>query len=151
MVTVNSESDNSLSRTEILTRLTQLVYASWLITSEDGKESEAIPSGQGPIDYAIRDLVRGSMLPDWAASEIGFEVTDTGLMCSELSDIRSLANRLGITSDPNPSYTRTEVVVDKGYAQICLNELDIDEDSAKRLGERFRGLLADYAERFAAS
>jgi hypothetical protein len=127
-------------------RLTQLLYSCWLVSgTEDGKK-ETMPTGSGVLDYALRESVRIGAFPDWAREQLHFVSGDAGLTCLELPFIEKLATEMKLTSDPNPSYTRTTIVVGKPLARRCLAKLGISEDQAKEWGNTLRNAVTAAEE-----
>lgn len=121
-----------------LLRLTQLLYSCWIISgdAEDGKET--IPTGGSVREYALQSAVKNGVFPDWARNKLHFVSGDAGLTCLELPLIERIATEIKLTSDPNPSYTRTNIVVGKPLARRCLARLGISEEQAKTWGKALR-------------
>jgi hypothetical protein len=118
--------------------LAQLIYSSWIISGDEDRPIESIPTHGGVLDYALRDLKEQGVLPDWASNLLHFVVTNTGLVCLELPQIQKIATEAKLTSDPNPSYTRSDIEVSLLVAQRCLARLSIAETEAKEIGDRLR-------------
>ena len=118
--------------------LTQLLYSCWIISDpeEDGRGS--MPTGGGILGYALRDAVAKGIFPNWAQKQLHFVSGDTGLTCLELPFIEKLATEIKLTSDPNPSYTRTHIAVGKKVARRCLAKLGVSEDEAVSWGQTLR-------------
>ena len=121
--------------------LTQLLYSCWIISgnAEDGRES--IPTGGSVLEYALKDVVEKGAFPEWARKKLHFVSGETGLVCLELPLIERLATEIKFTSDPNPSYTRTNIVVGKALARRCLGRLEIPEHEAKEWGKALRSAV----------
>ncbi len=132
-----------------LLRLTQLLYSCWIVsgTADDGKET--IPTGGSVLEYALRDAVNKGIFPEWARKQLHFVSGDAGLTCLELPIIEKLATEIKLTSDPNPSYTRTNIVVGKPLARRCLARLGIPEEQAKAWGAALREAVTATEEQFA--
>lgn len=117
-----------------LLRLTQLIYSCWIIADEKEGSRGSIPTGGGILGYALRDAVNQGAFPDWARKQLHFVNGETGLACLELPFIEKLATEIKLTSDPNPSYTRTNIAVGRPVALRCLSKLDIPQDKAASWG-----------------
>lgn len=128
-----------------LLRVMQVIYSSWIISGDD-KNTSGIPTGPGVFDYALRDLIEKGLFPAWVQENLHFVETTGGLTCLESAQIQRLATEAKITSDPNPSYTRSDIEVTKKVAQHWLARLEIEEDDAKEWGSALRAALED-AER----
>jgi hypothetical protein len=119
--------------------IAQLIYSSWILTDDNG--SRNIPTGTpGALDYALRDVVKD--LPDWAAKSLHFVATNAGLVCLELAQIQKLATEAKLTSDPNPSYTRSHFEVSPLLARRCLLRLNVSEQTATTIGKNLRAAVA---------
>lgn len=119
--------------------IAQLIYSSWIITDDNG--SRNIPTGTpGAFDYALRDIVND--LPEWAANSLHFVETNAGLVCLELGQIQKLATEAKLTSDPNPSYTRSHFEVSPLLARRCLSRLGVNEEKATTIGQNLRAAVA---------
>jgi hypothetical protein len=127
--------------------LTQLLYSCWILSSPEGGGKETIPAGGGVLDYALRDAVRRGAFPEWARRQLHFVSGDAGLSCPELASIERLATGMKFTSDPNPSYTRTTVIVGEPLARRCLAKLNIPDAQAKQWGITLREAVAAAEEK----
>jgi hypothetical protein len=125
-------------------KLTQLIYACWLAADSLASTSDALPTFQGVMDYTLKDLKDDPLFPEWAKNALHFSVRDSGLTCLELPEIRLYANRLGVTSDPNPSYTRTTMTVDGKMAPLFSRLAEIDANAAETLGKKMRAKVTEY-------
>src|SRR6266436_8687255 len=121
-----------------LLSLTQLLYSCWIVSGSEDRVKESMPTGNGILEYALQDAVNKGVFPEWARKRLHFVNGDTGLACLELPYIQKLATEIKFTSDPNPSYTRTNIVVGKPLARRCLAKLGISEDDAQQWGKAFR-------------
>jgi hypothetical protein len=128
--------------------LTQLLYSCWIVSglAEDGKET--IPTGGSVLEYALRDAVQKGVFPEWARKKLHFVCGDTGLVCLELPVIEKLATEIKLTSEPNPSYTRTHIVVGKPLARRCLSRLGIPEEQAIVWGLALRQAVETAEQEF---
>jgi hypothetical protein len=124
----------------------QLIYSSWIVSDDQPGEIQSIPTTSGVLDHALRDVVAHSVLPTWVSSSLHFVETNAGLACLELPQIQKIATEARLTSDPNPSYTRTEIEVSPLVARRCLSRLGISEEQAKSIGLALRE-AATKAER----
>ena len=91
----------------------QVIYSSWIISGEEGKSPTAIPTGPGVFDYALSDLVKRGMFPEWVRDRLHFVESASGLTCLEAEQIQKLATEGKMTSDPNPAYVRSDIQVTK--------------------------------------
>jgi hypothetical protein len=126
--------------------LTKLLYSCWILSgnAEDGHET--IPTGGSVLDYALQEALQKATFPAWVSQQLHFVSGDTGLVCLELPSIEKLATEIKFTSDPNPSYTRTHIVVGKDLARRCLGRMGIPEKQAKEWGAALRSAV-DSAEK----
>jgi len=130
--------------------LTQLIYSSWILGARE--EPRSIPTGSpGPLDYALRDISQAGLLPDWANNELHFVNANAGMACVELPQIQKLATEAKLTSDPNPSYTRSDIEVSDLVAYRCLARLGVAEAQAKKIGEALREAVKRAEEQLEAS
>src|SRR5439155_11821207 len=111
-----------------LLRLTQLLYSCWIVSGTEEGEEEFLPTGNGVLEYALQDVVTKGVFPEWARKQLHFVNGDAGLTCLELPYIQKLATEIKFTSDPNPSYTRTNIVVGRPLARRFLSKLGVSED-----------------------
>jgi len=127
-----------------LLRVMQVIYSSWIISGED--DDTAIPTGPGVFDYALHDLAQRGILPKMVLQHLHFVETACGLTCLEAAQIQKLATEGKMTSDPNPSYVRSDIAVSKRVARHWLARLGIPENEAINLGNALRKSLQE-AER----
>jgi hypothetical protein len=133
------ESQNERRHMNELLRLTQLLYSCWIVSDDaGGAGKESMPTGRGVMEYALRDAVDRGAFPEWARNQLHFVSGDGGLACLELPLIQKLATEIKLTSDPNPSYTRTNIVVGIALARRCLAKLEISEEQARLWGKTLR-------------
>ncbi len=124
-----------------LLRVMQIIYSSWIISGEEGESPTAIPTGPGVFDYALNDLVKRGMFPDWVRNRLHFVESVSGLTCLEADQIQKLATEGKMTSDPNPAYVRSDIQVTKKVARHWLARLGITEEEAKSWGAALRDAL----------
>ncbi len=139
------ESNERLLMNELLP-LTQLLYSCWIVGGADDEETPAVPSGGGVFEHALRDAVKQEAFPEWARKKLHFVSGDVGLTCLELPTVQKLATEIKLTSDPNPSYTRTNIIVGKPVALRCLAKLRVPENLARKWGKVLRQ-AAERAEK----
>ncbi len=125
--------------------LTQLLYSCWIVSGTE-KGMESMPTGNGVLEYALQDAVDKGVFPEWARKRLHFVNGDTGLTCLELPYIQKLATEIKFTSDPNPSYTRTNIVVGRPIALRCLSKLEISETQAAQWGMELRNAVKRVEE-----
>jgi hypothetical protein len=119
----------------------QLIYSCWILSDDDDSHEQSIPTSAGILDHALHDLVEGQSLPTWAAGALHFVVTNSGLTCLELPQIQQIATEAKLTSNPNPSYTRSDIEVSPLVARRCLSRLKVPEDRAKLIGKSLRSAV----------
>ena len=129
--------------------VTELLFSCWIISGED-ETSETLPTTPGVLDYALRDAVNVGIFPEWARKQLHFVNGRMGMRCLELKRIQQLATQAKLTSEPNPSYTHSEVVVGKSVARRCLGRLEISEDEAKTWGQELRRAVTTWEEKLLA-
>lgn len=122
----------------------QIIYSSWIISGNDERE---IPTGPGVFDYALKDVVDQGLLPDFVRQQLHFVETACGLTCLEAAQIQKLATEGKMTSDPNPSYVRSDVAVSKRVARHWLARLGLPESEAITLGSALRKSLQEAERR----
>lgn len=113
--------------------ITKLLYCSWLLSGQT-----SIPTTPGVLDAALQKVLQSGAFPEWMQKELHFVNSNMGLICEELPYIQKLATQAKITSDPNPSYTTSEIVVGELYASRALGKLDITEDQAIDWGNQLK-------------
>ncbi len=116
----------------------QLIYSCWILSDGEDSEDQSIPTSAGILDHALNELVKGGLLPAWASGALHFVVTNSGLTCLELPQIQQIATEAKLTSNPNPSYTRSDIEVSPLVARRCLSRLHVTEEQAKLIGESLR-------------
>ncbi len=114
--------------------LAQLLVASWRLGAED----TSIPTSHGLLDVALQKATEQGKLPAWAKSRLHFVDSRTGLRCIELSEILGWAQRAELTSEPNPSYSRTDIKISPNLARRLLPRLDVTEEQAMLLGQALK-------------
>jgi hypothetical protein len=119
---------------EAIHRLAHWLISCWLLGQDEGNEIKRIPISHGILAHALHDLKLKNVLPDWAKDELTFVEGRTGLVCLELHDILAWAQRAAITRAPNPTYSYTEVIVDRDFAERRLEKLGVDPARAREVG-----------------
>jgi len=122
-----------------LLRVTQVIYSS-LILGAAGKSS-AVPTGPGVFDFALQQMVKEAKFPEWLRAQLHFVDSAGGLTCLESSEIQGLAMEMKIISNPNPSYTRSEIQVTAKVARHSLSRLGVSEEDAVTWGKALRAAL----------
>lgn len=118
-----------------LVQLTQLLISSFVISDPDRRD---LTTSHGVPAHALKELVDSEKLPKWAIDMLHFTKGQSGLICVEWPQIEEIARDLGFTSEPNPTFKRTEVKVSLSVAEREIWKLNFDEDEAKSLGNAFR-------------
>lgn len=119
----------------------QVIYSSWIVSGDEITEDRTIQTAPGVFDHALYDLCQKKLLPEWARNQFHFVESASGLKCLEAAQIQKLATEGKMTSDPNPSYVRTEVKASVTVAEHFLARLNVSEEDAKMWGNEFRAAL----------
>jgi hypothetical protein len=130
--------------------ITKLLYCSWLLSGTTDEEKTSFPSSRGVIDYALKMVVEKGGFPTWMREKLHFVNANLGFVCEELPQIQNLATNAKLTSDPNPSYITTEIVVGEMYANRTLGKLGISRGEAEQWGRELRRAVEEIAAKFAA-
>lgn len=112
--------------------LAQLIVASWVIASTD--DSIMMPASDGAIDRALKSAADDPAFPGWAREMLHFVNSRFGLQCVESEAILQAAGKAKLTSDPNPTYTRTEVTATPRVARYLLLRLGVSVEEARQIG-----------------
>lgn len=131
--------------------IAQLVYSSWILTDQESRHRNIPTITPGALDYALRDVVNAGLLPEWASASLHFVATNSGLACLELPQIQKIATEAKLTSDPNPSYVRSDLEVSALVARRCLSRLQVSEDKAKSIGQSLRAAVAKAEQELVAA
>lgn len=133
-----------------LLRVTNLLYCSWLLSGDTEEEKTLFPSSPGLMDYALKAVVEKGGFPEWMRENLHFVNANLGFVCEELAQIQNLATKAKLTSDPNPSYITTEIVVGEMFANRSLSKLGISRAQAEEWGKSLRQAVEEVAAKFAA-
>lgn len=115
--------------------IADVLISSWILSGETlSGEAARIPTSHGLLDRALKHAVERKALPEWAREKLHFVDSRTGLHCVELNSILNMAQRVNLTSAPNPTYRSAEVQVGPAVAEELLEELDIPIDEARNWG-----------------
>jgi|ERR1044071_4336531 predicted lipoprotein len=112
--------------------LAQLIVASWVIASAN--DSLMMPTSDGAIDRALKAAADDPAFPSWAREMLHFVNSRFGLQCVESEALLQAAGKAKLTSDPNPTYTRTEVTATPRVARFLLARLGVSVDEARQIG-----------------
>ena len=94
----------------------ELLVALWKLGAGQGH----MPTSHGILDRALKDCLEE--LPSALRGNLSFGVTGVGLRCYELPDILLAAQEALLTTEPNPTYLSSVVVLDEdGARQIVLS------------------------------
>jgi hypothetical protein len=115
----------------------QLLVSSWVL-AEGGTK---LPTTQGLLDRALKTALDRGSLPQWAARELHFADSRTGLRCIELPAILEWAQSGELTGAPNPSYRSVDLKVGARVAGVMLRRLSIPEGDAAKLGRDLKEAL----------
>src|SRR4051794_3370545 len=119
--------------------LAQVLISAWVLGG--GAPDEELPSSDGILDAALRDVVVAGAFPDWFQQKLRLTETPFGVECLELGAVLDEAQASRLTSAPNPSYTRTEVMATSFMARSMLFDLGVDEDAAREWGGKLHGAV----------
>jgi hypothetical protein len=114
--------------------IAQLLVSCWLLGTND----KYLPTSHGLLDEALERAAQDGQLPEWALNNLHFVDSRVGRRCLELSEILSWAQQAELTSDPNPSYRRTQIQLSDRGAKRLLERLGWTEESAAALGKVLR-------------
>ena len=128
----------------------KLLYCSWFLSGHTEEEKTAFPTKQGMLDCALKRVVDKGVFPAWMREQLHFVNGNLGFVCEELPHIQTLAMNAKLTSDPNPSYTTTEIVVGEMYANRSLAKMGISRTDAELWGRDLRQAVDEVARTVAA-
>lgn len=101
-----------------------------------GGEASRMPTSHGILDralYAMRDE-----LPAALRGGLTFSNTSVGLRCFELPAILLAAQESLLTSEPNPTYLSTDVMLDEDSARQIILGADLSTSEARQIGKTLR-------------
>jgi hypothetical protein len=124
----------------------KLLYCSWFLSGQTEEEKTAFPTSRGMLDYALKRVVDKGGFPDWMREQLHFVNGNLGFICEELPQIQTLAMNAKLTSDPNPSYTTTDIVVGEMYANRSLAKMRISRAEAEKWGRDLRQAVDEVAK-----
>jgi len=124
--------------------IADVIIASWILSGDGGPQGELtrIPTSHGLLDRALQKTVERNALPEWVKKNLHFVDSRTGLLCVELDSILNMAQRVNLTSAPNPTYRCAEVQVGASVAKQLLRDLDISVEAGKEWGKVLRDEVA---------
>ena len=128
----------------------RLLYCSWLLSGDTPESRTSFPSSRGVLDTALKNAVEKGTFPDWMREQLHFINSNLGFVCEELPRIQKLATSAKLTSDPNPSYTTTEIVVGEMYANRSLSKMGISRADAEDWGKQLREAVTEASKTIAA-
>jgi hypothetical protein len=99
-----------------------------------------MPTSHGILDRALFRL-QGN-LPGALKGSLSFSTTAVGLRCLELPDILLAAQEALLTSEPNPTYLSTDVILDEDCARQIVVGNEISTREARKIGEALREAAA---------
>ena len=116
----------------------KLLTSLWLL---GGERLIRMPTSHGILDRAL--LALQARLPEPLRSSLTFSNTSVGLRCLELPAILLAAQEALLTSEPNPTYLATDVMLDEDGARQIVLGADLSTRQARELG----GLLRSEVDR----
>lgn len=119
--------------------IADVLISSWILSGDTTNGEDArIPTSHGLLDRALKHAIERKALPSWAQEKLHFVDSRTGLHCVELNSILNMAQRVNLTSAPNPTYRTAEVQVGPTVAEELLEELDVPVEDARTWGKILR-------------
>jgi hypothetical protein len=125
---------------------TNLLYCSWLVSGRTEEEKTGFPTSVGILDHALKQVVDEGQFPEWMRRQLHFVDSNLGLICEELPYIQKLATNAKLTSDPNPSYTTSEIVVGEMFANRCLAKMGVSKGDAAEWGRALRAAVLEISD-----
>ncbi len=125
-------------------QLAEFLISAWKIGAHDNAK---IPTSHGLLDRALNEVK--DELPEKFRGELSFGTTRLGYRCYELPEILYAAQANLLTSQPNPTYTSTQVQIDDelAYSLIFNNGVDVfeAEDFGRKLSDTVEKLIETTA------
>jgi len=121
----------------------ELLMAIWKLGSDD----ERLPTSHGILDRALFDC--RDDLPATLRDNLHFGQTNVGLRCYELPDILLAAQDALLTSEPNPTYLSTNVMIDEEMARRIAVRNGLSTKIAREIGGKLNhraAMLRDATE-----
>ncbi len=114
----------------------EMLAALWKL----GAGNERLPTSHGILDRALNECL--SELPQQLKDGLTFGITGVGLRCYQLPDILLAAQEAMLTSEPNPTYQSSIVVIDEERARQIVVTSGISSRRAKEIGEHLKAAVA---------
>jgi hypothetical protein len=95
-----------------------------------------MPTSHGILDRALKDCL--AELPSALRENLSFGVTGVGLRCYELPDILLAAQEALLTSEPNPTYLSSVVVLDEDAARQIVLSHGLSTQDAREIGRHLK-------------
>jgi hypothetical protein len=125
-------------------QLAELLIASWKLANG----SAQIPTSHGSLDRALEQLIRSkNSLPSWVRENLTFANTDVGMRCLELPQVLFCAQDSLLTSEPNPTYTYSEIKIDDTGSRRLLRKLGVAPDVATKFGHALKQIVDSEAKK----
>ena len=116
--------------------IAELLVASWVLSHE--KSAEPLPPAD-VLDRALQNVTEDGAFPDWLRSSLHFVDSRVGLRCVELESVLNAAQRAEFTSDPNPSYSATDLKIGPRAARALLRRhKEVTVEMARDWGTRLQ-------------
>ena len=111
----------------------ELLTALWRL----GGSGNLMPTSHGILDKALFRIK--NELPTALSETLTFSNTSVGLRCFELPAILLAAQDSLLTSEPNPTYLSTVVLLDEDSARQIVVGAALSTREARRIGELLHG------------
>jgi hypothetical protein len=108
--------------------IAELLTALWRL----GAPGERMPTSHGILDRALYAV--HSSLPARLREALTFSRTSVGLRCLELPYILLSAQEALLTSEPNPTYLATDVILEEDAARQIVVGASISTRDARAIG-----------------
>jgi hypothetical protein len=108
--------------------IAELLTALWRL----GAPGERMPTSHGILDRALHSV--WDRLPPQLREALTFSNTSVGLRCLELPAILLSAQEALLTSEPNPTYLSTDVILEEDAARQIVVGASIPTRDARAIG-----------------
>jgi hypothetical protein len=115
----------------------ELLTALWCL----GAPGERMPTSHGLLDRALHRL--RDKLPSKLGNSLTFSNTGVGLRCFELPGILLSAQEALLTSEPNPTYLATDIILEEDSARQIVVSASMSTREARVLGRELRDIVEE--------
>lgn len=123
----------------------EFIAALWKLGA-DQEHQERMPTSHGILDRALESV--RNRLPKEYRDGLTFSMTSVGRRCLELPDILLAAQDALLTSEPNPTYLTTEVILSEGSARQIVVRNGLSTSEARELGSALRISVDEIRQRW---